>query len=515
MKCMNCGATLTESVYCPKCGCDVSVQKQAIVLSGLYYNQGLEKAQIRDLSGAIDQLKRSLKFNKANIPARNLLGLVYFETGEVVSALSEWVISKNIQPEHNIASEYIDNLRQDANRLDVINQTIKKYNLALENCGNGNEDVAEIQLKKILAQNPKLIKGYHLLSLLYLKKGEYEKARRLLKKAARIDKTNTTTLRFLKEVDEQTGTATSLEPRRHLWQGREPQDPAASVPAVGGIMTEDRSVIQPVTYNERSTGFTIFNIILGLIIGAVCVWFLFVPARVQSINKAANEKVSQYSSQMATQSAEVDRLRQQIKSSEETVETANTQISEAEATTAAYRDLLTALNAVYNRSYSKAAEAIAKVDVSYLSADAKEIYDTIYVQAGTALLAQYRDEGVAAFNSQDYAGAIAALEKAKAIDPQNYDVLNYLAHAYRLSGDLPSADANFQAIIDNYPGTARSENARIYMSGAEPAPTPVQEAQGGEAAEIQDSEAEENSLPAETPQEEITEPVEAEETGNE
>ncbi|MBE5997947.1 MAG: hypothetical protein E7240_11585, partial [Lachnospiraceae bacterium] len=93
MKCVSCGAQLTDSVYCPICGCDNSVQKQAIVLSGLYYNQGLEKAQIRDLSGAIEQLKRSLKFNKLNIQARNLLGLVYFETGEVVSALSEWVIS--------------------------------------------------------------------------------------------------------------------------------------------------------------------------------------------------------------------------------------------------------------------------------------------------------------------------------------------------------------------------------------------------------------------------------------
>lgn len=181
MKCMNCGAELTESAYCPKCGCDVSVQKQAIILSGLYYNQGLEKAQVRDLSGAIDQLKRSLKFNKLNIPARNLLGLVYFETGEVVAALAEWVISKNIQPEDNIAAEYIRNLQQDANRLDVINQTIKKYNLALRNCFEGNEDVSLIQLKKILAQNPKLIKGYHLLALLYINRGEYEKARKLLR----------------------------------------------------------------------------------------------------------------------------------------------------------------------------------------------------------------------------------------------------------------------------------------------------------------------------------------------
>lgn len=71
-----------------------------------------------------------------------------------------------------------------------------------------------IQLKKILNQNPKLIKGYHLLALIYLKQEEYEKARKILKKAAKIDKTNSTTLRFLKEVDEQTGTMTSLEPRK-------------------------------------------------------------------------------------------------------------------------------------------------------------------------------------------------------------------------------------------------------------------------------------------------------------
>ena len=184
MNCMNCGALLNKSPYCPSCGFNVEVQKKVWQLSNLYYNQGLEKAEIRDLSGAIDLLKRSLKFNKLNIQARNLLGLVYFETGEAVAALSEWVISKNIMPENNIASEYIDRLQENANKLDVINQTIKKYNDSLQCCRRGSEDVAVIQLKKILNQNPKLIKGYHLLALINLKQEEYEKPRKVLKKAA-------------------------------------------------------------------------------------------------------------------------------------------------------------------------------------------------------------------------------------------------------------------------------------------------------------------------------------------
>ena len=43
---------------------------------------GLAKAQIRDLTGACELLRRSVRLDKKNTNARNLLGLVYFEMGE-------------------------------------------------------------------------------------------------------------------------------------------------------------------------------------------------------------------------------------------------------------------------------------------------------------------------------------------------------------------------------------------------------------------------------------------------
>lgn len=82
-------------------------------ISNAYYNLGLEQAGVRNLSGAIVSLKNSLKFNKYNIDARNLLGLIYCETGEVVDALSEWVISRSYQPKDNLASHYLDEIQQD------------------------------------------------------------------------------------------------------------------------------------------------------------------------------------------------------------------------------------------------------------------------------------------------------------------------------------------------------------------------------------------------------------------
>ena len=134
MNCIYCGTPLSGIDYCTGCGADVTLQKRIIRISNLLYNEGLEKATVRDLSGAIVCLKRSLKFNKENIAARNLLGLVYFETGEVVAALSEWVISKNMNVPDNAADLYIARLQANKNKLDAINQTIRKYNQALLYC---------------------------------------------------------------------------------------------------------------------------------------------------------------------------------------------------------------------------------------------------------------------------------------------------------------------------------------------------------------------------------------------
>ena len=286
MKCMNCGVQVTPGLdHCNRCGWNVSVQKKAVYLSKLYYNRGLEKASIRDLSGAIGCLKQSLKFYKGNIQARNLLGLVYFETGEVVSALSEWVISKNIKPNNNLAETYINKLQANPNKLENINQTIRKYNQALEYCREGHEDMAAIQLKKVLSQNSKLIKGYHLLALLQIKEGAYTKARKILRKAAKIDKTNTTTLRFLREIDLQTGSVTNLNKK-------EKKSEAES--EVVGYMyrSGNDTVIHPPAFRESSMWGTLLTLGLGIAVGVAAVWFLVIPDRTQKVMGSANVQVS-------------------------------------------------------------------------------------------------------------------------------------------------------------------------------------------------------------------------------
>ncbi len=151
MKCYNCGCRLSEKDFCTNCGADVARYKNIIRTSNRCYNDGLERANVRDLSGAIVSLRQCLKLNKNHIDARNLLGLIYFETGEVVPALTEWVISKNMRANKNVADDYLDAVQSNQSRLEIINQTIKKFNQALAYCRTDSNDLAIIQLKKVLS----------------------------------------------------------------------------------------------------------------------------------------------------------------------------------------------------------------------------------------------------------------------------------------------------------------------------------------------------------------------------
>ena len=99
--------------------------------SNYWYNDGLAKAQVRDMSGAITSLKKSLQYNRANLAARNLLGLVYYGRGDVIEALVEWILSKNFQPKDNIASYFISRRRRENWKRSTrqSNDTIKVWNM--------------------------------------------------------------------------------------------------------------------------------------------------------------------------------------------------------------------------------------------------------------------------------------------------------------------------------------------------------------------------------------------------
>lgn len=451
MECYNCGAALGKEDICVNCGVNVKIYKKIIMASNAYYNDALKKAEVRDLTGAIDSLKVSLRFYKLNIDARNLLGLVYFEMGEVVAALTEWVISKNHQPRENIASRYLDEIQKNPSRLDTINQTIKKYNQALLYCRQDSRDLAIIQLKKVLALNPKLVKGHQLLALLYLQEQKYDMAKKCLRNAAKIDANNTMTLRYLKEV--------SIGLRETNPNKKQKNDDLIS------YQSGNETIIQPKYLKDNSAIGTIINMVIGIAIGAAITGFLIVPGVKRQVQNQAKTEVVEANNTISTRNQTISTLETQIENLTAQISDAEEDAKNTDSIISTYEQLLQAYVAYGEEDTAAAGTALSNVNETYLSDGAKKIYDTLNTQVNAEYISTLYRDGYSAYSSQDFKTAIENLEKVIEMD-ENYEkgnALYYLAQAYRKNNDLEKAKIYYQKVVDLYPGTERATTAQNYL----------------------------------------------------
>ena len=421
MKCFNCGADLKDSEYCSQCGADVKLYSKMLKLSNAYYNEGLEKAKVRDLSGAVLSLRESLKINKKNINARNLLGLVYFEMGMVVDALTQWIISRSFQSTKNIADKYIESVQDNPARLDSINTSLRKYNQALVYCQQKSYDLAIIQLKKVLSVNGKLLDGHLLLALLYMKTENPGRARAELKKVLAVDCTNTKALRYMQALDQQT-----VEEKP-----REEDSPKDAIAYTRG----NETIIQPVGVKDNSGFHAVFNVVIGMVIGVAVMGLLIMPALQSKKSGELNKAVAEYSDQVDAKSATLDSLQAENDSLKKQNEEAAKAASEAADKVGSYEELLKAYASYSSGDSAAALEQLEAIDQDALSDDAKTLYSSVFSEVGATAVQDLYRTGYNAYQKGDYATAIEDLGKCYELDNTQGDALYFLARSSHKSGD--------------------------------------------------------------------------------
>lgn len=450
MNCYRCGAEIGNHNHCLSCGADVSLYQKVKRVSNSYYNDGLQKASVRNLSGAIISLKASLKFNKENVNARNLLGLIYYEMGEVVSALGEWIISSSYQSEDNVANRYIDAIRHNRSALDTANQTIKKYNQALLYCKQDSRDLAIIQLKKVLSLNPKLVKAHQLLALLYIQEEKYDQAKKTLRSAGKIDTDNTTTLRYLKEVNIRLREGSSKKKK---------SDDLIS------YQSGNEMIIMPKRFQETSIGATLLYVFIGLLVGAAVTAFLIVPGVKNRIRSQMQQQSLEASDMISENGKTISELEEQIAALESDLDEANNNNEWVEIQTRSYEALLAAYIANGGGDVLTAGNQLALVDVSHLSETATNLYNDLNTEINESYLSQLYDQGYSDYSNGNYESAI---EKLKAVcdKDMNYRegmAVYYLAQSYRKNGEDNVAKTYYQYVIDHYPNTESAKTAENYV----------------------------------------------------
>lgn len=334
--CPHCGAQVRKNGYCSECYLPLSMLKKAQNTSNYYYNIGYDRASARDLSGAIESLLQALRYNKRNVPARNLLGLIYYEMGEAVQAMSEWVMSINYQQENNLATKYLKELKKDPARLESVDQLARKFNMAIQYAHSEDYDLSILQLKSALSDNPHFVKGYLLLALLYIGTDNYEKARVTLRRVLKIDKANSLAVHYLREMGDTEENIIEMRKQNVDNDGLLDDDYLEEI-----IVTEDgrapkkiekknlfqeikakkdTSVVRTGQFGQVSLAkYSGLYMLLGLVFGVLLFSFFILPGQKKKLRVENEQLIKTYSEELAGKnstinslSAEVDSLTKQI-----------------------------------------------------------------------------------------------------------------------------------------------------------------------------------------------------------
>ena len=424
-------------------------------IANAYYNQGLALARQRDLTGAAAALKKSLRFDKFQTDARNLLGLIYLEIGEAGSALCQWVISLNLQEQDNLAEEYLQRVQGSGGYLETADQAAKKYNQALVYAQNENEDLAVLLLMRMLDDFPNYVKAQELLALLYIRHEDYIKAGRCLYQVLKVDCYNPTAQRYMAVAKHNTGKA-EVEKRKlkNAFSHRQMQDD---------------DIIIPPSYKENTGWQSVMNILVGLILGVAVVYFLIMPAKQEAMNALHNKEQLANLEQINQKSLEIDSLMQQLEDAKKAQEAAEGSLEAMEADSGGvisqYQNMVKLLEAYRAEDAKTAAVLYTSMDMSVLT-DGGLNQTVAWIQQdmsenGWKTLLSMGDEAMSQESGAGASQAIDYYNRSLQIHPGNAEVIYKLGLAYEAAGDKDKANEYFGEIIMNYPDSEFMEDSKV------------------------------------------------------
>ena len=462
MNCPKCGTPLENTYRCPNCHHEEGTLKRILRASNYHYNEGLAKAKVRDLSGAITSLQMSLKYNKRNTNARNLLGLVYFQMGETVEALGEWGISVHFQEKNNIARNYIKRIQDNQGQLQVINNTIQNYNLALKYLDEGNSDLAVIELKKVVNLNPNYIRAYQLLGLLYIQRKQYSAAKKILSAALKLDRNNLTTVRYMNELSGYTGQ------KKKNKEVEKAKSSFVQIKDPNPIVIE-RTASSYTDFNTSTLSFV--NILIGIIIGAAVVGLLLVPSIQKTKAAEYNQAIVEYSGQISERNKQIANLQNEIDALSEENSKLNSDRDNVDSLADNGHNenlLIKAAKAYLDNDFMTAGTTLAEVDKSLLEeADAQAVYDFLLAKTSDTVYSGLYAEAYQLYTDKDYMNAVTLFKKVLNLKPDSVEAWYYMGRSYQYLTDFEQARNCYNTILENYSDSEYADDARSYLSQIE------------------------------------------------
>ena len=308
--------------------------------------------------------------------------------------------------------------------------------------------MAIIQLKKVLSLNPKLVRAHQLLALLYLQEDKLEQAKKELRNAGKIDANNTTTLRYLKEVN------TRLREKGSLRKKKEED--------LISYQSGNEMIIMPSRFQEYSLGSSLGYLLIGLVIGALAIGFLVVPGVENKVKQEMKDQIIQMNETLSSNAQQIQSQKDQIAKLENQIAVLQGSPEQMNA----YEALLSGYVAYIANDHMTAATNLERVDTTRLSESALELYNSMWPTVSATYYETLFTEGYNAYQAENYVETINKLLPVVKADMSYKEgsAVYYLAQAYRKNGDMESAKPYYQYVVDNYPGTQQANTSMSYLN---------------------------------------------------
>ena len=427
-----------------------------IKISKAYYNRGLERAKLNDLSGAAVYLKKSLIYDKYRTEARNLLGLIFYESGETADAIVQWVVSINLDPRDNDADRYLDEIQRKPGVLSEASALVRRFNQALEIAQNGGEDFAMVELSDITRKKPNYIKAQLLLAILYMQAGEHIKAGKALMAVLDIDRNHPQATILMDEVKRATGKAEVERAKlKNAYSHRE---------------LEEGDVIIPKTRAGTSLDKVVIYITTGIIIGLVSFYLLILPSVRRIYNRALNDSIIQNSAELSDVNARYSELSDSYGELNAEFQDVSQRLNAYEEQninfTSAYESLNSIISDCGAGNYEAAADKYLQLDRSIITSEPLisqlQEADRLMLNDGFTAISEM---GTAQWNGGNLSAAENYYRLALNIKPDDPEVMFLLARLLQSQDRISEANEIFDKIVGEHPESPyaqRSIDARGY-----------------------------------------------------
>ena len=366
--------------------------------------------------------------------------------------------------EENFDGDELEQIKQNKTELYKANQMIKKYNQALNYAKQGNDDLAMLQLKNVVAAIPNFTDAYLLMALLSMKAEDYGTAKDALDQIFAIDPENESAKEYMKEFKAEPEEEVKAEERKEKKEKKERKERKEKKEKKEAVQDAPKSKLSNpfgggISQESGKTKSPMFYMVAGIIIGIVVAAVLIYPT-VRASFKASSQS-EDYQEQLLTKETQLKEAQEAQKKAEDELE----EYTKNGEKGGIYDTLLTAMQDYTDNKYDEAAIALLSIDGNKLTTDnMKKIYTNLTKKVYPRAYSSLYSKGLSAYKSKDYKTAITYLTNATKADNTQVNAYYYLARAYEDSKDTDNAVKIYNQIIKNFPSTRSASTAKQKVS---------------------------------------------------